>query len=104
MKSVINQNYKKIKIILVDDGSPDGLAKIMDKLAKTDGRIIFIHKENDDVSSARNARLKIAKGEYVTFIDGDDWVEPNYVSYLLKLAENNNCEIGMSKKNYSEYN
>lgn len=104
VRSVINQDYKKIEIILVDDGSPDGSAKIMDKLAKTDSRIICIHKENGGVSSARNAGLKIAKGEYVTFIDGDDWVEPNYVSYLLKLVENNNCEIGMNKKNFSEYN
>lgn len=104
VQSVINQDYGRIEIILVDDGSPDGSSEIMDELAKTDSRIICIHKKNGGVSSARNAGLKIAKGEYVTFIDGDDWVEPNYVSYLMRLVENNSCEIGMNKKNYSECN
>lgn len=103
VRSVINQDYRRIEIILVDDGSPDASSEIMDELAKTDSRIICIHKENGGVSSARNAGLKIAKGEYVTFIDGDDWVEPNYVSYLMRLVENNSCEIGMNKRNYSEY-
>lgn len=55
--------------------------------SQRDSRIICIHKENGGVSSARNAGLKIATGEYVTFIDGDDWVEPNYISYLLELVE-----------------
>ena len=103
VESVMNQDYKDVEIILVDDGSPDNSAQIIDELAKRDNRIICIHKENGGVSSARNAGLKIATGEYVTFIDGDDWVEPNYISYLLDLVEKNNCEIGMNKNNYSDY-
>ena len=94
VESVMNQDYKDVEIILVNDGSPDNSAQIIDELAKRDSRIICIHKENGGVSSARNAGLKIATGEYVTFIDGDDWVEPNYISYLLELVEKNNCEIG----------
>lgn len=84
VNSILNQDYKNIEIILVDDGSPDNSARIIDELAKKDNRIVCVHKENGGVSSARNAGLKIATGEYVTFIDGDDWVEPNYVSYLIK--------------------
>lgn len=103
VESVIDQDYKDIEIILVDDGSSDNSARIIDELAKRDNRIICIHKENGGVSSARNAGLKIATGEYVTFIDGDDWVEPNYVSYLLNIVEKNKCEIGMNKNNYSDY-
>lgn len=104
VESVMNQDYKNIEIILVDDGSPDNSAKIIDELAKKDDRITCVHKENGGVSSARNAGLRIASGEYVTFIDGDDWVEPKYISYLLNLVESNKCEIGMNKNNYSDYN
>ena len=104
VESVMNQDYKSIEIILVDDGSPDNSAKIIDELAKKDDRIVCVHKENGGVSSARNAGLRIASGEYVTFIDGDDWVEPKYISYLLNLVESNKCEIGMNKNNYSDYN
>ena len=62
---------------MVDDESPESSAQIMNGLAKTNCRIICIHKENGGVSFARNAEHKIAKGEFVTFIDGDDWIEPN---------------------------
>lgn len=95
VKSVMNQDYKDIEIILVDDGSPDNSAKIIDELAKRDDRIVCVHKDNGGVSSARNVGLRMALGEYVTFIDGDDWVEPNYISYLLNLVESNNCQIGI---------
>lgn len=104
VESIENQDYENIEIILIDDGSPDNSGKIIDELAQKNDKIICIHKENGGVSSARNVGLKISTGEYVTFVDGDDWVEPNYISYLLKLAEKNKCEIGMNKNNYSEYN
>lgn len=71
VKSVMNQDYKDIEIILVDDGSPDNSAKIIDELAKRDDRIVCVHKDNGGVSSARNVGLRMASGEYVTFIDGD---------------------------------
>ena len=103
VKSVIGQDYKNIEIILVDDGSPDNSPEIIEEMSKSDNRIICIHKENGGVSSARNAGIKIAKGEYVTFIDGDDWVSTNYVSYLLELVKKFDCEIGMNINNYSEH-
>lgn len=104
VKSVLEQDYKNIEVILVDDGSPDKSSLIIDELSRGDDRVICIHKENGGVSSARNVGIKIAKGEYITFIDGDDWVEPNYISYLLSLIETHDCEIGMNLNNYSEYN
>lgn len=101
VESVIQQDYSNIEIILVDDGSPDNSGKIIDELKKKDPRIICIHKENGGVSSARNVGIDAASGKYVTFIDGDDWVEPNYISYLLSLVLKYDCDIGMNKNNYS---
>ena len=72
--SIINQTYKKLEIILVDDGRTDNSGKICDEYLKKDGRIIVIHKENGSVSSARNAGLYIAKGAYIGFVDPDDFI------------------------------
>ena len=72
IKSILNQNYNDFEIILVDDGSPDKCPKICDEWAEKDERIKVIHKINGGVSSARNAGLKVAKGEFVTFVDSDD--------------------------------
>lgn len=104
VKSLINQDYNNIEIILVDDGSPDKSGKIIDNLALKDNRIVVIHKENGGVSSARNAGLKVAKGEYVTFVDGDDWVDVNYITYFVNLLEVSRCDIAMNKNNYTETN
>ena len=72
IKSILNQNYNDFEIILVDDGSPDKCPKICDEWAEKDERIKVIHKINGGVSSARNTGLKVAKGEFVTFVDSDD--------------------------------
>ena len=87
VRSVINQDYKKIEIILVDDGSPDGSAKIMDKLAKTDGRIICIHKENGGHGDAINDGIKVAKGKYFKIVDSDDWVDLDALNKILKSIQ-----------------
>lgn len=102
VKSLINQDYNNIEIILVDDGSPDNSGEIIDNLALKDSRIVVIHKENGGVSSARNAGLKIAKGKYVTFVDGDDWVDKDYINYFVNLLEISGCDIVMNKNNYTE--
>lgn len=80
--SVIKQTYKDLEIILVDDGSPDGCPKICDEYAKTDPRIKVIHKENGGLSSARNAGLDIISGEYVSFVDSDDYIHPKMIEIL----------------------
>ena len=71
--SVINQTFRNIEIILVDDGSPDGCPQICDAYAQKDNRITVIHKQNGGLSSARNAGLQAAKGDYVIFLDSDDY-------------------------------
>ncbi len=84
--SLLAQTYENLEIILVDDGSPDGSGGICDAYAEKDPRIKVIHKENGGLSSARNAGLDIAQGEYIAFVDSDDWVEPEAYKYLLGLA------------------
>ena len=82
--SLIHQTYKNIEIILVDDGSLDNSGKKCDKWAKKDDRIIVIHKKNGGLSDARNAGIKIAKGDFLAFVDGDDWVSINFIEDLVK--------------------
>lgn len=101
VSSLINQTYKNIEIILVDDGSPDGSYTIIDGLAKMDQRIYVIHQKNKGVSAARNAGLERSAGDYIMFVDGDDWVDPDYVSYFLTLVKETGTLIGMNKNNYS---
>ena len=101
VQSLIKQSYKNIEIILVDDGSPDCSATIIDELAKMDQRISVIHQKNKGVSSARNAGLECSSGDYIMFVDGDDWVDSDYVSYFLKLVKETRTLIGMNKNNYS---
>lgn len=81
--SIINQTYSKLEIILVDDGSPDNCGKICDDYAKRDNRIKVIHKENGGLSDARNAGLDIATGEYIAFVDSDDYIAEDFVETLL---------------------
>lgn len=84
--SIINQTYKNLEIIIVDDGSKKECADECDNLAKTDSRIIVIHQKNKGVSGARNAGLDIAKGDYIGFVDPDDYINSNmYSSMLNKL-------------------
>lgn len=80
--SVIEQTYKNLEIILVDDGSTDSSGKICDEYALKDSRVIVIHKKNGGLSDARNAALEICKGELLTFIDGDDFVSRYYIENL----------------------
>ena len=94
MESVFSQTHKNLEIILVDDGSPDESGMICDEYAAQDKRVKVIHKQNGGVCDARNAGMKIMTGEYLSVIDGDDWIEPDYVEYLLKLALS--CDADMS--------
>lgn len=81
--SIMAQTYRRLEIILVDDGSTDGTGELCDELAKEDDRIRVYHKENGGTSSARNLALKYALGEYIGFLDSDDYVEPDMYEELL---------------------
>lgn len=81
--SILAQTHRNIELILVDDGSPDNCGKLCDDYAKKDARIRVIHKENGGQSTARNSALDIAQGDYIGFIDGDDWIEPTMYEVLL---------------------
>ncbi len=92
--SLLNQTYKDIEIILINDGSTDNCPAICDSFKEKDGRIKVIHQENGGVSVARNVGIKHAIGEYLSFVDPDDIVYNDYISYLLGLLEDNpQCEI-----------
>lgn len=92
--SIINQTYKNLEIILVDDGSPDNCPAICEEYAKKDNRIKVIHKKNGGLSDARNAGMKIANGEYVSFIDSDDWIDRKTYELAIKKMEETNSQIG----------
>lgn len=79
LDSIVNQTYKNLEIILIDDGSPDNCGVICDEYAENDKRIKVIHKENGGVSRARNEGINVAKGEYIAFVDSDDYIEPDLV-------------------------
>ncbi|MFL0167757.1 glycosyltransferase [Candidatus Clostridium helianthi] len=91
--SILNQTEKNLEIILVDDGSLDNSGKICDEFSKKDDRIIVIHKKNNGLSSARNAGLEIARGNYIGFVDSDDWLDKTMYEVLLKLLKENNSDI-----------
>ena len=91
--SIINQSYKNLEIILVDDGSPDKCGEICDKYAEKDSRVKVIHKENGGLSDARNAGIDIAKGDYLLFVDSDDWITSNICEVLIKNANDNLSDI-----------
>lgn len=101
IESLISQNYKNIEIILVDDGSSDKSAEIIDTFAYIDSRIIVIHQKNKGVSSARNVGLKKVKGQFIMFVDGDDYVDKEYVSYFVTLLTKTQCDIGFNTNNYT---
>lgn len=96
VESVASQAFDRTEIILVDDGSPDSCPALCDQWAERDPRIKVIHKKNGGLSSARNAGLNIATGEWVTFVDSDDWLEPDtYAAVFEKLACSNAAEVDM---------
>lgn len=95
VKTVCNQTYTNLEIILVDDGSTDGCAEICDELQKTDARIKVIHKVNGGLSDARNVGTMQATGEYISYIDSDDYVKPTYIEYLYKLIKKYGCKMSL---------
>ena len=93
VKSVIAQTYENLEIILVDDGSPDNSGTLCDKLAESDDRIKVIHKTNGGLSSARNAGIDAAVGDYLGFVDSDDWIDPKMYEVLHNMLAGNGLDI-----------
>jgi glycosyltransferase involved in cell wall biosynthesis len=92
LSSIATQTHKDLEIILINDGSTDGSSKICDDYAAKEERIKVIHKSNGGVASARNAGLKICTGEYIAFVDSDDWIEPTMYSELLDVCLKHDCD------------
>lgn len=92
IESILSQTYTNLELILINDGSKDASPKICDEFVKKDNRIKVIHKTNGGVSSARNAGLSNAKGEYICFVDSDDIIPPTSVMDLYKGMQENNCQ------------
>nr|WP_303998253.1 glycosyltransferase [Ruminococcus bromii] len=93
IESILAQTYKNLEIILISDGSTDGTDEVIREYAKKDSRIIPIFKQNSGVSDTRNRGLDIATGDYIGFVDGDDYIEPEMYETLLKNAIENNADI-----------
>ena len=85
VESVLAQDVEDMEVILVDDGSPDNCPKMCDEWGRKDNRIKVIHKENGGLSEARNTGIDIASGDFITFVDSDDWISPNTYAPLLEL-------------------
>lgn len=102
LDSVVNQTYKNLEIILVDDGSPDNCGAICDEYAANDDRIIVIHKENGGLSAARNDGIRKATGEWITFVDSDDWCELDYYEQMLKEEFDSDTDIICASDHYVE--
>lgn len=99
--SVCHQSHKNLEIILVDDGSPDACPQICDEYAKRDNRVVVIHQSNRGLYAARNAGIDIANGEWLCFIDSDDYIDPHFVEILLEAAVKNNCLTARCKRKFT---
>lgn len=102
LNSVINQTFKNIEIIIVNDGSTDKSLDIIKKFMHQDKRIVLINKKNEGPSAARNSGLKIARGKWIQYIDSDDWIEINYIEKVYEFADKNSLDI-VSTKYYINY-
>ena len=101
LDSIAKQTYSNIEILLVNDGSPDGSAAICQEFVARDSRFRYIEKENGGLSDARNAGIAEAKGEFISFVDSDDWIEPTYVEDMYRAALFNDAEVVVS--NYKKF-
>ena len=93
INSIIHQTYQNLEILLIDDGSPDNCGDICDEYAGDDSRIIVIHKENAGVSVARNIGIEQAGGEWIMFVDPDDWLELDCCERVIQVAQKYNCDV-----------
>ena len=111
LDSILCQTYRDLQVVLIDDGSKDNTLAVAQEYARKDSRIEVYHQENQGVATTRNNLLKKIKGDYVLFVDSDDWIEPDMVEFLVRKATDNNAEVAMCgmvvndtpvKKEYTE--
>ena len=102
LDSILEQTYKNLEIIIINDGSTDNSGQICQEYEKQDDRIVYIEKENSGVSDTRNAGMDRMTGPYVTFVDSDDWLEPNYVKFLYEKLIEHQADIVVG--NYTSFN
>ncbi len=93
VQSIVDQTYKNLEIVLVDDGSPDNCPAMCDAWAERDSRVRVIHKNNGGLSDARNAGMALATGEYIAFIDSDDWIAPEMLEKLADALQRDDSDI-----------
>jgi len=106
VESILSSTYNDYEVILVDDGSPDGAGSVCDEFASRDKRVQVIHKDNAGVSEARNSALRVAKGDYIMFVDGDDVIHPLMMEVLVKAIESGDYDFAMingAKVNESDF-
>lgn len=102
--SVLNQDYENFEVIIIDDGSTDGTSKIIEDFKSKDERISAYYQSNSGVSKARNFGISNSKGDYICFVDSDDWVEINYCSTLLNSLQSEDADISMVEAVYEDSN
>ena len=95
INSIINQTYKNLEIILVDDGSPDRCGEICDDFSKKDERIKVIHQDNEGLSGARNSGYRISTGKYIMFIDSDDWLNLDMIEFLYEKIKEHDADVAI---------
>lgn len=102
LDSILQQTYRNLEVILIDDGSTDNTLEISEQYRQKDKRIRVLHKANGGVGSSRNAGLTMANGDYIAFVDGDDWIDKNYFENLYNLLKRKQADVAVC--NYSDYN
>ncbi len=93
VESILGQTFSDLELLLIDDGSPDASGAMCDRFAEMDSRVRVIHKENGGVSTARNAGLDAATGEYIAFVDSDDWIEPDMYAAIMEKVVEFGCDV-----------
>ena len=95
VNSILDQKFKDFELILIDDGSSDASPEICDEIIKNDNRIVVIHQDNAGVAAARNIGIEIATGNYIAFVDSDDFIEEEMYFSMINIAEKYNCDVVM---------